>query len=281
MQLIKTILYNASIITFLNELYKKYPHPFIIHDATPRDNIELYRTLTRINIQWETKSLEYDEPEIIEEINSVHIFCADKILDSINAITDNILKNSNTFKIQNLILLNYRELEALRTDILTKHERLHRNTLICERDTINITCWRWVTKMSERNRKKQTLADLLYEPINLESSEIQITARDDPPNALSLCFSRRYLFTGLDAMVTAEILSKFNATPRYCNDIIVNQMKVFGCNRKDKINEDDAFNLIRLLKFGEKTQYAHVFCHTIFDSKMIKYLFYGRAEWLV
>ncbi len=281
MQLIKTILYNASIITFLNELYKKYPHPFIIHDAIPRDNIELYRTLTRINIQWETKSLEYDEPEIIEEINSVHIFCADKILDSINAITDNILKNSNTFKIQNLILLNYRELEALRTDILTKHERLHRNTLICERDTINITCWRWVTKMSERNRKKQTLADLLYEPINLESSEIQITARDDPPNALSLCFSRRYLFTGLDAMVTAEILSKFNATPRYCNDIIVNQMKVFGCNRKDKINEDDAFNLIRLLKFGEKTQYAHVFCHTIFDSKMIKYLFYGRAEWLV
>lgn len=99
------------------------------------------------------------------------------------------------------------------------------------------------------------------------------------PNALSPCLSGRLIFTGLDAMVTAEIVSKFNGIPKYCNEQVVRQMKVGYCKNRDTIENEDALKLVRRLAVSKRRRFEHVFYHTIFDLRMIKYLFFKGAEW--
>lgn len=281
MQWFKTIVYNASLFSLFSELYKKYPHPVIVYentvvDSVQKSNTEIYQILTKLNGNWISKSLDNDQ--YVNEIKSLHVFCGDNISQRIYPILDNILRKSNTFKIQNLILLNEHESNAVSTDIFTKHERLNRNTLICDRNEKNITCWRWVNRNGGEN---QNLQDLLNGPINFDLSKIKISADNVPPNAFTPCLSGRFIFTGIDAMIAAEIVSKVNATSKLCNKGITRQIGRTSCNKKDKIDDDVAIKLLKQLKRNKKTQYDNIFYHTVFDSRMVKYLFFGSGEWLV
>lgn len=275
MQLFKILAFNASIFSLFNELITKYPHPVIIYEnktavSLQRVNTEIYKILFELDSQWISKSLNYNGPD--QHINSLHVFCVDMI--SIQLVLEKILRQSNTFKIQNLVLLGVNQSIYVTSDIFAKHERLHRNMLICESDMKNSTCWRWGSRNDGKNR---TLNDLLYSSLNLNSLKIHISASNSPPNAYTACFSGKFIFTGLDAMVTAEILSTFNATPEYSYKAISRQIERGICNKKDKINDDDALKLIRRLKVDKKTEVQHIFYHTVFDSRLIKYLFYEGA----
>lgn len=284
MQLIRTLFYNASIFSFLYELNKKYPSPIVIHSDTRlhssiEDSIDIFNALPSIKSQWVSISLESGQYVSNKMIDSVHIFCVDKISFSMSRILDRILINSNGFRIQNLILCNNGpEFDSESNAIFANHERIHRNTLICTRHLDNITCWRWV---NEYDRNHKTIKDLLYGPLNLNFIEIQISAFNSPPNSFSVCFSGRFIFSGIDAMVTAEILSRFNATPKYCSNQIVKRMNLMGCNNSERMSEEDALQAVRELKYGQKQNFGHIYIHTLFDSKMIKYLFFGRGEWSV
>lgn len=283
MQWFKAIIYNASIFSLFSELCNKYPQPVIVYensiaDSVHRANTEIYyQILSELNSHWITKTLDNDHYHV-NAINSLHVFCVDKISQSIHHILDNILSSSNTFQIQNLILFNEHESNSVTNDIFAAHERLHRNTLICERDKKNITCWRWVDRNGGENR---TLKDLLHEPIDFHLSKIQISLRNVPPSAFTLCLSGRVIFSGLDAMVSAEILSKVNATPKYCNKLLKSKRDRGNCNKVDKMDDDVAFKLLHQLKLNKKTEFEHIFYHTVFESRMVKYLFFGSAEWLV
>lgn len=279
MQWFKAIIYNASIFSLFSELCNKYPHPVIIYENSivHRANTEIYyQILTELNSHWISKSLDNDH--YVNAINSLHVFCVDKISQSIDHILDNILSSSNSFKIQNLIIFNDHESNSVTTDFFAAHERLHQNTLICERDEKNITCWRWVNRNGGENR---TLNDLLNEPIDFHLSKIQISSYNVPPNAFTPCLSGRSIFSGLDAMVSAEIVSRVNATPKYCNKLLKRQRDRGFCNKMDKIDDNAAFKLLQQLKLNEKTEFEHIFYHTVFDSRMVKYLFFESAEWLV
>lgn len=277
MQTLKTILFNASIISLLGELNRKYPHPVVIYENATNSirggHLDVYQTLAKLNSHWISRNFDNNQ-SITKEINFLHLFCVNKISDSIHLISSHILKNSNTFRIQNVILSNDHESNDLKAEIFGIHKRFQWNTLICERDGERIICWYWKILNG-----RTTLKDLLDAPINLNSLEIQISARNSPPMAFTPCCSRRFMFTGLDAMVSAEILSTFNATPRYCNKGVVAQIKRTECNRVDKIEEGDATELIQRLKYSKKVAEDHAYYHTVFDSRMVKYLFYGRAEW--
>lgn len=50
-----------------------------------------------------------------------------------------------------------------------------------------------------------------------------------------------------------------------------------------EVNYDEAFIDLQKLKMSEKTYYEHVFYHTVFDSRMIKYLYMesGSGQWFV
>lgn len=279
MQWLKTILYNASILSLFTEFQKKYPHPVIIYDNSAESmqeaNTDIYQTLTEINSHWISRSLDYNH-KYTNEVNSLHVFCVNMTSISTDLILDKILRSSNTFQIQNLIISHEHDSNAVSTNIFDKHERIQRNTVICERDLINIVCWRWI---NENVGEHKTLKDLLYEPINLNLLKIKIDVYIVAPKAFSACFSGRLIFTGLDAMISAEIMSAFNATPKYCTAKVVRQRKEDGCFMKDKINDEDALNLIKQLKTSQKTQFLHIYLHTVFDSKMIKYLFFENTKW--
>lgn len=216
MQLFKTVLYNGSILSLFNLFKNKYQQATIIYDNTSYSDTAIHQALSQLNIQWISKSIDYRDKSLTE-INFLHIFFIDKLSYSMTNIVENILSNSNTFNIHNLILINHHESNVVTNHFFNKNERLHRNTLICEQDNENITCWHWI---QENERYNQTLKDVLAAPINFNLSTIQIIVHNSPPHAFTPCFSGKFVFTGVDAMVLGEIVSRFNATPNYCQRLV-------------------------------------------------------------